>query len=168
MLARLISRCSRLATDSPGGVPTTCTALESHRSGSREERLHGYRVQELETCLQAYLERLEVSTVGVQGNPALRRVQSGRIWDVNDVNPAYTSRRCSYGECGFTHEETRDDDEFECLNCGKQLHGDYNAARNIGWRLIQHWLNSGAGRVTSQLALKSGTVNANGRFRPTE
>ncbi|QCJ45927.1 RNA-guided endonuclease TnpB family protein [Haloprofundus sp. MHR1] len=88
--------------------------------------------------------------------------------DVDDVNPAYTSQRCSHSECGFTHENNRDGDEFECLKCGKQLHSDYNAARNIGWRLVQHWLKSGAERATSQLALKSGTVNANGRFRPTE
>ena len=87
---------------------------------------------------------------------------------VDDVNPAYTSQRCSHSECGFTHEDNRDGDDFECLKCGKQLHSDYNAARNIGWRLIQHWLKSGAGRATSQLALKSGTLNANGRFRPTE
>ena len=87
--------------------------------------------------------------------------------DVDDVNPAYTSQRCSHGECGFTHEDNRDGDEFECLKCGKELHSDYNAARNVGWRLLQHWLKSGAGRATSQLALKSGTVNANGRFRPT-
>ncbi|ERG99834.1 MAG: hypothetical protein J07HQX50_00987, partial [Haloquadratum sp. J07HQX50] len=87
--------------------------LESHRSRTREERLHAYRVQELETHPQAHLERLEFSTVGVQGNPALRRVQSQRICDVDDVNPAYTSRRCSHGKCGFTHEDNRDDDEFK-------------------------------------------------------
>jgi IS605 OrfB family transposase len=87
--------------------------------------------------------------------------------DVDTVAPAYTSQRCSHGECGFTHEDNRDGDEFECLKCGKELHSDYNAARNIGWRLIQHWLKSGAGRATSQLALKSGTLNANGQFRPT-
>ena len=87
--------------------------------------------------------------------------------EVDDVAPAYTSQRCSHGECGFTHEDNRDGEEFECQKCGKQLHSDYNAARNIGWRLVQHWLKSGAGRASSQLALKSGTVNANGRFRPT-
>ena len=87
--------------------------------------------------------------------------------DVDDVAPAYTSQRCSHGECGFTHEDNREGDVFACLKCGKQLHSDYNAARNIGWRLVQHRLKSGAGRAGSQVALKSGTVNANGRFRPT-
>ena len=87
--------------------------------------------------------------------------------DVDDVKPQYTSQQCSHSECGFTHEDNRDGDEFECLKCGKNLHSDYNAARNVGWRLIQHWLKSDAGRATSQLALKSGTLNAHGQFRPT-
>lgn len=52
---------------------------------------------------------------------------------VDDVNSAYTSQRCSHSACGFTHGDHRDGDEFECLNCEKQLHSDYNAARNIGW-----------------------------------
>ncbi|MEF8889779.1 MAG: transposase [Haloferacaceae archaeon] len=87
--------------------------------------------------------------------------------DVDDVAPAYTSQRCSHGECGFTHEDNRDGDEFECVKCEKELHADYNAARNIGWRLVQHWLKPGAGRATSQLALKSGTLNANGDYTPS-
>jgi len=86
---------------------------------------------------------------------------------VDTVHPAYTSQRCSHADCGFTHEDNRDGDEFECLKCGKQLHSDYNAARNVGWRLVQHWLKSGAGRANCQVALKSGTLNANGEFSPT-
>lgn len=83
---------------------------------------------------------------------------------VETVAPQYTSQRCSHGECGFTHDENRDGDEFECVKCGKQLHSDYNAARNIAWRRVQNRLKSGSGRATSQLALKSGTVNGNGDF----
>jgi putative transposase len=85
---------------------------------------------------------------------------------VDDVAPQYTSQRCSHGECGFTHAENRDGDEFECQKCGKELHADYNAARNIGWRLVQHWLNSGSGRADCQVALKSGVLNGNGEFSP--
>lgn len=85
---------------------------------------------------------------------------------VDTVNPQYTSQRCSHSECGFTHEDNRDGGEFECRKCGKELHADYNAARNIGWRLVQHWLKSGAGRANCQVALKSGTLNANGEFTP--
>ena len=81
---------------------------------------------------------------------------------VDDVKPQYTPQRCSHSECGFTHDHNRDDDEFECLNRGKELHADYNAARNVGWRLVQHRVTSGAGRADCQVALSSGMVNANG------
>jgi putative transposase len=86
---------------------------------------------------------------------------------VEKVAPQYTSQRCSLGECGYIHNHNRDSDKFECLKCGKKLHADYNAARNVAWRLVQNWLKSGSGRATGQLALKSGVVNANGHFRPT-
>ncbi|TKR25181.1 transposase [Natronomonas salsuginis] len=62
----------------------------------------------------------------------------------------------------------RGDDEFECLRCESELHADYNAAWNIGWRLVQHWLKSGAGRANCQVALKLGTLNANGEFTTAE
>ncbi|QLD90826.1 IS200/IS605 family element transposase accessory protein TnpB [Natronomonas salina] len=85
---------------------------------------------------------------------------------VERVSPAYTSQRCSHTACGFTHEKNRTSNRFECLKCGKELHADYNAARNIGWQLVQHWHMSGAGRANCQVALKSGTLNGNGKFRP--
>lgn len=33
--------------------------------------------------------------------------------NVDDVAPDYTSQRYSHGECGFTHEDNRDGDNFE-------------------------------------------------------
>ena len=86
---------------------------------------------------------------------------------VEVVNPAYTSQQCSHTECGFTHEGNRDGDEFACLKCGKELHSDYNAARNIAMRYLQNRRKSGAGGATNHLALKSGTVNGSGDFTPT-
>jgi len=83
------------------------------------------------------------------------------------VNPAYTSQQCSYTECGFTHEDNRDGDEFVCQKCGKELHSDYNAARNIGMRYLRNRRKSGSGGATNHLALKSGTMNGSGDFTPT-
>ena len=85
---------------------------------------------------------------------------------VETVSPAYTSQRCSHSTCGYTHSDNRDGDEFACLECGKELHADYNAARNIAWRLLQGWHTSGAGGADCQVALKSGTVTANGEYMP--
>ena len=86
---------------------------------------------------------------------------------VESVYPAYTSQRCSHADCGFTHEDNRDGDDFACQKCGKELHSDYNAARNITHRYIQNRLKSGSGRATNHLALKSGTLNGNGDYSPS-
>jgi IS605 OrfB family transposase len=86
---------------------------------------------------------------------------------VERVHPAYTSQRCSETECGFTHEDNRDGDVFVCQKCGKGLHSDYNAARNIAHKLIQNRRKSGSGGATYHLALKSGTVNGNGDYSPS-
>ena len=86
---------------------------------------------------------------------------------VESVHPAYTSQRCSHADCGFTHEDNRDGDEFACQKCGKELHADYNAARNIAHRYVQNRLKSGSGRATNHLALKSGTLNGNGDYTPS-
>jgi IS605 OrfB family transposase len=86
---------------------------------------------------------------------------------VETVNPAYTSQRCSHTECGFTDDANRDGDTFVCQRCGKELHSDYNAARNIAHRLIQDRRTSGSGGATYHLALKSGTLNGNGDHSPS-
>lgn len=86
---------------------------------------------------------------------------------VETVAPQYTSQRCSHVDCSFTHEDNRDRDEFECLKCGRKYHADYNAAKNIARKLLQNWHKTCSGGATSHLALKSGTLNANGVYMPT-
>ena len=86
---------------------------------------------------------------------------------VESVHPAYTSQRCSHADCGFTHEDNRDGDNFTCQKCGKALHADYNAARNIAHRYLQNRLKSGSGGAAHHLALKSGTLNGNGDYSPS-
>lgn len=51
---------------------------------------------------------------------------------VERVEPNHTSQRCS--KCGFTHEDNRDGDQFECLSCGYEINADYNGAKNVGLR----------------------------------
>ena len=86
---------------------------------------------------------------------------------VETVHPAYTSQRCSETGCGFTHKDNRDGDVFVCQQCGKELHSDYTAARNIAHKFIQSRHTSGSGGATYHLALKSGTVNGNGEYSPS-
>lgn len=83
---------------------------------------------------------------------------------VEQVNPQSTSQRCS--KCGFTHPDNRDEKAFRCLKCGYEVHADYNAAKNIATRYVRRGPKSRGGRATSQLALKSGTLNGNGRYSP--
>jgi hypothetical protein len=56
---------------------------------------------------------------------------------------------------------------FACQKCGKELHADYNAARNIAHKYLQNRRKSGSGGVTHHLALKSGTLNGNGNYSPS-
>ena len=96
------------------------------------------------------------------------KVESMELF-VDFVNPAYTSQRCS--QCGFTHEDNRDDKQFECQDCEYEVNADYNAAKNIANRYcgyIHRGQKSRGGWATSQLALKSGTLNVNGDYTPTE
>ena len=49
--------------------------------------------------------------------------------EVYSVNPAYTSKQCS--GCGLSTDKNRRGSSFRCVHCGKTLHADVNAARNI-------------------------------------
>ncbi|WP_154020035.1 RNA-guided endonuclease InsQ/TnpB family protein [Halococcus sediminicola] len=84
---------------------------------------------------------------------------------VEDVNPAFTSQTCS--RCGHQSSTNRDSSTgwFSCNECGTEYDGDYNAAKNIGMRLVT--LPSGKrpdGLGNGQLALKSGTLNGSGDY----
>lgn len=82
---------------------------------------------------------------------------------VNQVSPKYTSQRCS--ECGHTTSGNRNSSSFECVNCGKQLHSDYNAAKNIGVKVLRSGQKFSGRKGHGQLALKSGLLNLNGQFQ---
>ena len=79
---------------------------------------------------------------------------------VRQVNPATTSRRCS--SCGFTHEDNRSSqDSFECLKCGYANHADYNAAKNIGYRLLRNQTGDEGGAPVG-VRLNTGMMTASG------
>lgn len=57
-----------------------------------------------------------------------------RICEVNGiqlvkVSPSYTSQTCS--KCGSTHEESRQGENYKCIDCGFEIDADYNASINI-------------------------------------
>jgi len=83
---------------------------------------------------------------------------------VESVNPAFSSQTCS--KCGHQSSTNRDSDGwFACNESGYGLDGDYNAAKNIGKRLLtvpEGKRPSGLG--DGQLARKSGTLNGNGTY----
>ncbi len=84
--------------------------------------------------------------------------------EVEQVNPKNTSRRCS--KCGFTHPKNREGQRFKCLKCGYQLDSDYNAAKNVGTKLVRSRQKSEDRTGHRQLALKSGTMTGNGEYLP--
>ena len=56
---------------------------------------------------------------------------------VEQVEPDHTSQRCSHTDCGFTHEDNRDGEQFRCLKCGYEINADYNGAKNVGLRYMR-------------------------------
>ncbi|QKY21961.1 IS200/IS605 family element transposase accessory protein TnpB (plasmid) [Halolamina sp. CBA1230] len=85
---------------------------------------------------------------------------------VEQVEPNHTSQRCSRTDCGFTHEDNRHGEHFECQKCGYEVNADYNGAKNIGLRYARkrtHRLRSspksGGGDAEVDLRVNGGTVN---------
>ena len=85
---------------------------------------------------------------------------------VEQVEPNHTSTRCSRTDCGFTHDDNRDGEHFECQKCGYEVNADYNAAKNIGLRYARkrrHRLRSsptsGTGDAEVDLRVNGGTLN---------
>jgi IS605 OrfB family transposase len=85
--------------------------------------------------------------------------------NVTQVPPQYTSQRCS--KCGHTARNNRPTQaDFSCQNCGYEVHADYNAAKNVGFKHVRSGQKSPTGRANRQLALKQGALSANGEFSP--
>jgi putative transposase len=85
--------------------------------------------------------------------------------ETTQVDPAYTSQRCS--TCESTGSANRQSQsQFCCQACGYEVHADYNAAKNIGFRYLRAEQSSPGGGATRHLALKSGTVTVNGEYSP--
>jgi IS605 OrfB family transposase len=85
--------------------------------------------------------------------------------EATQIDPSYTSKRCS--KCGTTLDENRPSQaRFCCEKCGYEVNADYNAVKNIGFRLLRAGQKSPHGGATRHLALKSGTLNVNGGFSP--
>jgi putative transposase len=84
---------------------------------------------------------------------------------VKQMNPQYTSQKCSHTDCGFTHEDNRDGSSFECLKCGYALDADYNAAKNIAVKYakkLRRLHKSADGGVSVDIPLNSGSLTVEG------
>ena len=82
---------------------------------------------------------------------------------VEQVPPQYTSQRCSHTDCGFTVRENRpSQDRFECQQCGYEVHADYNAAKNVGFKLLRRLHTSSDGDAPVGVRINTGTLNESG------
>ncbi|MDZ7746879.1 MAG: transposase [Halobacteriales archaeon] len=84
--------------------------------------------------------------------------------EVVQVDPRNTSKRCS--TCGFTHDENRHEESFECQQCGYENHADYNAAKNIGLQYLRRRQNADDGGAPVDVRLNRGTLNVSGEYVP--
>ena len=85
---------------------------------------------------------------------------------MEQVEPNHTSTHCSRTDCGFTHEDNRDGEQFKCQKCGYEVNADYNGAKNIGLRYARkqtHRLRSsptsGSGDAEVDLRINGGMLN---------
>lgn len=85
---------------------------------------------------------------------------------VDNVPPRFTSQSCS--KCGHQSSSNRDSSTgwFSCTECGYEVDGDYNAAKNVGMKLVESLLGdqSSSGLGNCHLALKSGMLSSNGEY----
>jgi len=80
---------------------------------------------------------------------------------VEQVDPKHTSQRCS--SCGFTARENRPRQEaFCCQKCGYENHADYNAAKNVGLKLLRRNQTGGDGGAPVGVRLNTGTLTTSG------
>ena len=90
--------------------------------------------------------------------------------EATQVDPAYTSKRCS--KCGTTLDENRPSQaKFCCLKCGYEVNADYNAAKNIGFRLLRARQKSPHGGGDTSPRPEVGDIEREGRLlvcRPVE
>ncbi|MDZ7702467.1 MAG: transposase [Halobacteriales archaeon] len=88
---------------------------------------------------------------------------------VERVNPEYTSQRCSHTNCGFIQATNRPtQDRFECQECGYQIHADYNAAKNIGFKLLRRLHKSSNGDAPVGVRMNAGMMTTSGVEARTE
>jgi len=84
--------------------------------------------------------------------------------EVVQVDPRNTSNRCS--TCGFTHDDNRQQESFECQQCGYENHADYNAAKNVGLQYLRRRQSAGDGGAPVDVRLNRGTLNVSGEYNP--
>ena len=81
---------------------------------------------------------------------------------VLQINPAFTSQRCSNPGCGHIHPLNRkSQSDFQCLKCGHTENADTNAAKNV--RDYEYWFLEQKARwdsliKSSQVSMESDSI----------
>ena len=64
---------------------------------------------------------------------------------VDTTSPEGTSKACSRTDCDCVDGDNRDDEQFDCLECGYTVNADYNAVKNVGFRVCVYPEDATAG-----------------------